>query len=114
MERFYTILDVVEQVAAAHKVSAARVSLAWLLAKPYVTSVITGAKTVEQLNDNLAAAELALSAEEIKNLDQASELPQEYPGWMLKRMGQDRLKKAPTAPKPAVQPRAWAGAGKKS
>ena len=68
----------------------ARVALAWLLAKPYVTSVIIGAKRVDQLDDNIAAASLSLSAEEIATLDAVSALPDEYPGWMLMRQGQTR------------------------
>ena len=67
------------QIGDAKGVSVARVALAWLLHKPYVTSVIIGAKRVEQLDDNIAAASLALSAEELTTLDQVSELPEEYP-----------------------------------
>jgi aryl-alcohol dehydrogenase-like predicted oxidoreductase len=71
------------EVGKAHGVSVARVALAWVLAKPFVMSVIIGAKTVEQLDDNLAATELALSPEEIARLDEVSALPSEYPGWMF-------------------------------
>ena len=56
-------------------------ALAWVLAKPFVTSVIIGANT-EQLDDNLAAAELTLTEAEIAKLDEVSALPPEYPGWM--------------------------------
>ena len=104
MERFYNILDAVEQVATSHNVSAARVSRAWLLAKPHVTSIIIGAKNMEQLNDNMASADLALSMQEVEKLDQASDLPPEYPGWMLSHMLQDRFHKAPFTPKPPAQP----------
>ena len=55
----------VEIVGEAHGVSVARVALAWLLSKPHVMSIIIGAKTVEQLDDNLAAAELELTPEDI-------------------------------------------------
>ena len=61
----------------------ARVALAWQLTKPFVTSIIIGAKRREQLVDNLAAAELRLSPEHVKLLDDASALPLEYPGWMI-------------------------------
>ena len=61
----------------------ARVALAWLLSRPFVTSVIIGAKTSEQLLDNLAAVDSQLSSEQLKRLDEASALPSEYPGWML-------------------------------
>lgn len=89
-ERAFRIIDVARPIAAAHDASVARVALAWLLHQPAVTSVIIGAKTREQLADNLAAADLTLSAEELKALDDASRLPAEYPGWMLERMSTDR------------------------
>ncbi len=79
-------------IGKAHGCSAARVALAWLLAKPVVTSVIIGAKHVNQLQDNLAAVDLKLTAEEMKQLDEVSALPPEYPGWMLPRQNQTRLR----------------------
>ncbi len=66
-------------------------ALAWLLAKPAVMSIIIGAKTLEQLDDNLAAVELVLTPEEIARLDEVSELPSEYPGWMFARQGASRI-----------------------
>ncbi len=72
-------------IGDAKGVSVARVALAWLLAKPYVTSVIIGAKRVDQLDDNIAATSLSLSAEEMATLDAVSALPEEYPGWMVAR-----------------------------
>ena len=78
------------EIGDIHGVSA-RVALAWLLAKPHVMSVIIGAKTVAQLEDNLAAAELTLSAEEMQRLDAVSVLPLEYPGWMVSRQGGARV-----------------------
>jgi aryl-alcohol dehydrogenase-like predicted oxidoreductase len=89
-ERTWKILDVIAPIARAHGCSAARVSLAWLLAKPVVTSIIIGAKRLDQLNDNLAATELVLTAHELKLLDEVSDLPPEYPGWMLPFQGADR------------------------
>lgn len=71
--------------------SPARISLAWLLAKPVVTSVILGAKRLDQLQDNLAAVELNLTEDEIKLLDEVSALPPEYPGWMFPVQSADRL-----------------------
>ncbi len=64
-------------------------ALAWLLTRPFVTSVIIGAKTREQLLDNLAAGEVRLSPEHISQLDAASALPSEYPGWMVARQNND-------------------------
>jgi aryl-alcohol dehydrogenase-like predicted oxidoreductase len=90
-ERVWKILDVMAPIAKAHDCSPARVSLAWLLAKPVVTSVIIGAKRHDQLQDNLAAVELTLSQDELRRLDDVSALPPEYPGWMLPFQGADRL-----------------------
>jgi aryl-alcohol dehydrogenase-like predicted oxidoreductase len=90
-ERTWKILDVMAPIARAHECSPARVSLAWLLAKPVVTSVIIGAKRHEQLQDNLAAIELTLTQDELRRLDEVSALPPEYPGWMLPFQAADRL-----------------------
>ena len=68
-ERAWKILDVIAPIAQAHGTSAARVSLAWLLAKPVVTSIIVGAKRLDQLRDNLAAVDLKLSADEMQQLE---------------------------------------------
>jgi aryl-alcohol dehydrogenase-like predicted oxidoreductase len=78
-------------IAKAHNCSPARISLAWLLTRPVVTSVILGAKRLDQLQDNIAAIELELTQEEIKQLDEVSALPPEYPGWMLSTVSVDRL-----------------------
>ena len=90
-ERTWKILDAMAPIAKAHGCSPARISLAWLLTKPVVTSVILGAKRLDQLQDNLAAAELKLTKEEIKQLDEVSTLSPEYPGWMLSTQSADRL-----------------------
>jgi aryl-alcohol dehydrogenase-like predicted oxidoreductase len=90
-ERTWNILDVMAPIAKAHGCSPARVSLAWLLAKPVVTSVIIGAKRLDQLHDNLAAVELTLTQDELRQLDEVSALPPEYPGWVLPLQGADRL-----------------------
>jgi len=89
-ERAFAVVDAMRPIAAAHGASAARVALAWLLQRKGVMSVIVGAKTVEQLDDNLAAAELTLSAEEIAALDKVSAPTPEYPGWMVARQSGDR------------------------
>jgi aryl-alcohol dehydrogenase-like predicted oxidoreductase len=90
-ERTWKILDLMAPIANAHGCSPARVALAWLLAKPVVTSVIIGAKRLGQLQDNLAAVELTLTQDEIRQLDEVSALPPEYPGWVLPFQGADRL-----------------------
>jgi aryl-alcohol dehydrogenase-like predicted oxidoreductase len=100
-ERTWNILDTIAPIAKAHNCSAARVSLAWLLAKPVVTSIIIGAKRLDQLNDNLAAVDLELSPEELQQLDEVSTLPPEYPGWMLPFQGANRLD--PQAQRPGMR-----------
>ncbi|HWD49918.1 MAG TPA: aldo/keto reductase, partial [Rhizomicrobium sp.] len=61
---------------------------------PFVTTVIIGAKTTDQLDDNLAAVKVHLSADEMKSFDEASALPMEYPGWMLARQSAERIPQA--------------------
>jgi aryl-alcohol dehydrogenase-like predicted oxidoreductase len=92
-ERAWKCVEAMREVGDKHGASVARVALAWLLHKPAVMSVIIGAKTLEQLDDNLAAVELTLSPEEMARLDEVSELPAEYPGWMLARQGAARTPK---------------------
>jgi aryl-alcohol dehydrogenase-like predicted oxidoreductase len=90
-ERTWNILEAMGPIARAHDCSPARISLAWLLSKPVVTSVIVGAKRTDQLQDNLAAVDLKLTDDELKQLDDVSALPPEYPGWMLPFQSSDRL-----------------------
>ncbi len=89
-ERAFRIIDAAHPIAEAHDASVARVALAWLLHQPAVTSVIIGAKTREQLLDNLASVDLALTSQELATLGSVSALPPEYPGWMLERMSAER------------------------
>ena len=78
-------------IAKAHGVSVARVALAYVLSKSWVTSMIIGARTEAQLNDNLEAGKLKLDTAELAKLDELSTLPSEYPGWMLERQSQQRM-----------------------
>ena len=89
--RAFRCVEAMRPIAQAHGVSVARVALAWVLQRPAITSVIVGAKSVEQLNDNMAAADLKLSESEIGALDEVSKLVREYPGWMFERQTADRL-----------------------
>lgn len=82
-DRLSKVLAALRKVSAETGHSVARLALAWQLTKPFVTSIIVGAKTKEQLTDNLAASEVKLSDEHVKLLDDASALPPEYPGWMV-------------------------------
>jgi aryl-alcohol dehydrogenase-like predicted oxidoreductase len=90
-DRAWQILDVLRPIAEAHATSVATVVLAWTLAQPFVTSVIIGAKRLDQLQQNIAATGLHLTDEEIKKLDEASVLPPEYPGWMVPFQNASRL-----------------------
>jgi aryl-alcohol dehydrogenase-like predicted oxidoreductase len=94
-ERVWNILDVMAPIAKTHNVSPATVALGYVLAKPFVTSVIIGAKRIDQLTGNLAAVDLKLTPEEMKQLDDVSALPPEYPGWMLPFQGANRLENVP-------------------
>jgi aryl-alcohol dehydrogenase-like predicted oxidoreductase len=85
------IIAAMRLIAKAHNTSVARVALAWVLAKPFVTSVIIGARTVEQLDDNLEATRLKLSTDEIARLDELSAIAEDYPYWMISRFKSQRL-----------------------
>ncbi|MGV1834951.1 aldo/keto reductase [Rhizobium rhizogenes] len=90
-DRAWACVAVMRDVAEKHGASVATVALAWILAKPFVTSIIIGAKRLDQLEQNLAAVKLKLDAEDIAKLDEVSALAPEYPGWMLARQGAARI-----------------------
>lgn len=89
-DRAWDCIDVMRPIAETKGVSVAQVALAWLLHQPQVTSVIVGAKRPEQLADNIAAAQVKLSAAELEQIDKCGRLPSEYPGWMFERQGEYR------------------------
>ena len=79
-EQTWQVLDAVRKVAEGRNVSLAQVAIAWLMARPAVSSVILGARSMDQLTGNMAAAELELTPEETQLLDEASEPPTpDYP-----------------------------------
>ena len=88
--RAFDCVDAMRPMAERRGVSVAQIALAWLLAQPAVSSVIIGAKTVEQLHDNVAATSVELSQEELASLGEVSRLPSEYPGWMMELQGKYR------------------------
>jgi aryl-alcohol dehydrogenase-like predicted oxidoreductase len=94
MDRVYDLIDVMQKLADDKGVGVARIALSWLLHQRHVTSVIIGAKRIEQLDDNVGATGLALSPDDITALDAVSGLSQEYPAWM------QRIREVP--PKPPV------------
>jgi aryl-alcohol dehydrogenase-like predicted oxidoreductase len=85
------LVAAMQPIAKAHGSSVARVALAYVLSKPWVSSMIIGARTMAHLDDNLEAAKLTLDAAQIARLDELSALAPEYPGWMLERQGQQRM-----------------------
>ncbi|SDV46667.1 aldo/keto reductase [Chitinasiproducens palmae] len=89
-DRAFDCVDVMREIADAKGVSVAQIALAWLLHQPVVTSVIVGAKRLDQLDDNLAATNVALDGDELARLGRVSALPPEYPGWMIERQGGPR------------------------
>ena len=90
MDRAYTVIDALTALAERKQTSVAQLAIAWLLYQPRVTSVLLGTRRIEQLDDNLGAVDVALSAEDLHALDQVSRLPAEYPGWMLDLWSQAR------------------------
>lgn len=90
-EQLYDVVDALVEIGEGHGVSAAQVALAWLLRRPGVVSLIVGARTEEQLADNLAAAELALAPDEVERLEAVSRPPLIYPHWHQAKTAADRL-----------------------
>lgn len=88
-EHAFQIVDVLRPIAERRGTSVARIALAWLLHRPAVMSVVIGVKTLEQLDDNLAASGLELEAEELAAIDRVSALKPEYPQWMIERFNSD-------------------------
>ncbi len=93
-DRLYDIVDVLVDIASDRAISPATVALAWTLDRPAVSSVVIGARTEEQLADNLGAADLALTEEEQVRLEVASRPPLLYPYWHQAQTASDRLGKA--------------------
>lgn len=92
-DRAWDCVAVMREIAKSHDASVAEVALAYILAKPFVTSVIIGAKRLAQLEENIKAVDLHLTVDDMARLDEVSALPAEYPGWMLERQGAGRVPK---------------------
>ena len=90
-EQLLDTIEVLVEIGEGHGVSAAQVALAWLLGRPGVVSLIIGARTDEQLADNLGAAELKLSEDERARLEEVSRPPLTYPHWHQAKTASDRL-----------------------
>lgn len=94
-DRAFDVVDAMREIARDKDASVAQIALSWLLHQPVVTSVIVGAKTPEQLAENLAAPDVKLTDDELARLKAVSELPAEYPGWMLERQSRYRFPEPP-------------------
>jgi aryl-alcohol dehydrogenase-like predicted oxidoreductase len=90
-DKLYDTIEALVEIGAARGVSAAQIALAYVIGKPAVTSVIVGARTEDQLADNLASARLALTDDEISRLDVVSAQPLLYPYWHQAKTAADRL-----------------------
>lgn len=90
-DRAFACIDAMRPIAEAHGCSVARIALAWLLHRPFVTTVIVGARNTAQLDDNIAATDIKLTPDELAILDKVSALPPEYPGWMIARQNDGRV-----------------------
>jgi aryl-alcohol dehydrogenase-like predicted oxidoreductase len=90
-DQLYNIIDALVEIAGNHKVSAAQIALAYLLGRPGVSSLIIGARSEEQLKDNLGAANVKLTAEEGARLDKASQPRLLYPYWHQAKTAKERL-----------------------
>jgi aryl-alcohol dehydrogenase-like predicted oxidoreductase len=89
-DRAFDAIDALRGMAAEKGCTVARVAIAWLLHQKVVTTVIVGARRVDQLTDNLGAVGVTLSEAELAALDAVTRLPAEYPGWMLTRQTEAR------------------------
>jgi aryl-alcohol dehydrogenase-like predicted oxidoreductase len=90
--RAFDCIDAMRPMAEQRGVSVAQIALAWLLHQQVVTSVIIGAKRLDQLDDNIAATDVVLTAAELERLATVSALQAEYPQWMFERQGEARAK----------------------
>jgi aryl-alcohol dehydrogenase-like predicted oxidoreductase len=91
-DRVFDVVEALEPIAKEKGVSVAQLALAWLLHQSAVTTVIIGANTPEQLEDNLNSTKVSFTPAELEQIDAVSKLPAEYPGWMLERQGADRVR----------------------
>lgn len=86
----FNIIDKLRPMAEAKGSTVAALALAWLLHQPVVSTVIIGAKKMDQLDDNLTAVDVKFTPDELKELAEVSQLAPEYPGWMLRFTAADR------------------------
>ncbi|EAZ82820.1 aldo/keto reductase [Algoriphagus machipongonensis] len=90
-EKAYDLVDIMGEIAQSYDVSIAQIALAWVRQQPGVSSTIIGAKTLDQLSDNIASTDLVLTADDLTKIDEISPLPKQYPGWMVERQSAYRI-----------------------
>lgn len=88
VEKGYQVVDVLKEISQNYNTSPAQVAIAWILTKPFISSVIIGANKMHHLDDNLRAVDIKLFATEVEQLDSLTTPQQLYPGWM-QQMGWD-------------------------
>lgn len=93
-EQGFQLVERMREIAAGHGASVAQVALAWLLAKPAVTSIILGASKPHQLDDNLGCLSVTLTEDEMTALDAATTLPPVYPNWFIEALADRPLLQA--------------------
>lgn len=86
-EKAYDVVDVMKEIGKQYNASPAQIALAWVRHQPGITSTIIGAKTIDQLKDNIQSIDVTLSESDVQRLDAVSPLAAQYPGWMVKRQG---------------------------
>lgn len=93
-EHGFQVVEKMREIAQAHEASVAQIALAWLLAKPVVSSIIVGASKLHQLEDNLKAIDVSLSSEELTLLDEITTPTPVYPNWFINNMADSKHKEA--------------------
>lgn len=93
-ENLYDMVDVLAEIASGKGVTVPQVVLAWVMARPFVSSVVVGARTVEQWQDSLGALDVTLTDEEMERIGEVSPPPMLYPFWHQADLAADRLSAA--------------------
>ena len=90
-EKAYDLVDVMKEIGQQYDATVAQVALAWVRQQTGITSTIIGAKTIDQLKDNIQSVNIQLSAEDLNKIDTVSPLPLQYPGWMIQNQRAYRI-----------------------
>ena len=93
-EKGYDLVERLREIGAHHGATVAQVALAWLLTRPFVSSVLVGASRMEQLDDNLGAARVKLEPDEVRAVDELTTPAAVYPGWFNPKVSDDKARGA--------------------